>query len=133
MLRANFDSSTSWHVTSGLYSLATPAHFIPGLELSRALYDEAVAPLLAKHYPGLVHSAGRLDSGSDVLGFDTERSMDHWWGPRVEIFLGSDDLTADMADEIRRVLADELPFEVRGFSTHMQEVNVATGTVFMAL
>ena len=51
--------------------------FVPGLELSHACYVEAVAPLLAKHYPSLIHSAGRLDTGSEVLGFDTERSMDH--------------------------------------------------------
>jgi len=130
VLRANFDSSTSWHVTSGLYSLATPAHFIPGLELSRALYDEAVAPLLAKHYPGLVHSAGRLDSGSDVLGFDTERSMDHWWGPRVTIFLRDGDDTEELRAEITRMLGMELPFEIRGFPTHMQVENAATNTVY---
>jgi hypothetical protein len=106
---------------------------MPGLELSRIFYEEAVAPIISAHFGQLRYAAGRLSSGSDVLGFDTARSMDHWWGPRVEIFLRSEDFTADMADEIRRVLADELPFEVRGFSTHMQEVNVATGTVFMAL
>jgi hypothetical protein len=33
-----------------------------------------------------VHSAGLLGWGSDVLGFDTERSTDHGWGPRVLIF-----------------------------------------------
>jgi hypothetical protein len=106
--------------------------FIPGLELSRLFYDEAVAPILAKHFRGLAHAAGRLDSGSEVLGFDTPRSMDHWWGPRVTLFLRAEDFTQTLADEVRRVLADELPFEIHGFSTHMDEVDRATGTVFMA-
>jgi hypothetical protein len=58
--------------------------------------------------------------------------MDHWWGPRLEVYLRSEDYTPELAAEIQRVLAEELPFEIRGFSTHMEEVNRATGTVFMA-
>jgi hypothetical protein len=105
--------------------------FMPGLELSRAFYVEAVAPILATRFPGLVHSAGLLGTGSEVLGFDTPRSMDHWWGPRVALYLRSQDFTADLAERIRDVLANELPFEFRGFPTHMREVDRATGTVFM--
>ena len=48
--------------------------FIPGLELSRMLYEQAVAPILAARFPRLVFSAARLGFGSDVLGFDTPRS-----------------------------------------------------------
>jgi hypothetical protein len=109
----------------------TPAPFIPGLELSRLCYVEAVAPILAARFPGLVHSAGLLGTGSEVLGFDTPRSMDHWWGPRVMLFLRSEDYTPALAEEIRQALGNELPFEVHGFSTHMREVDRATGTVFM--
>lgn len=32
--------------------------FVPGLELSRALY-EATAPILARHFPDLAYGAGR--------------------------------------------------------------------------
>ncbi len=32
------------------------------------------------------HSAALLGWGSDVLGYDTERSTDHGWGPRVLVF-----------------------------------------------
>jgi len=106
--------------------MSLPA-WMPGLELSRIFYAEAVAPVLARHFPGLPHAAGRLDSGSEVLGFDTPRSMDHWWGPRVQLFLES----ADQAEEIKRVMGEELPFEVRGFPTHMHVVDVSTGSVFM--
>jgi hypothetical protein len=106
--------------------------FLPGLELSRLFYEEAVAPLLSAHFSGLAHAAARLDTGSEVLGFDTPRSMDHWWGPRVMLCLRSEDYTQVLADEIRRVLGAELPFEIHGFPTHMEEVDRATGTVFMA-
>jgi hypothetical protein len=58
--------------------------------------------------------------------------MDHWWGPRLMLCLPSEDYTQALADEIRRVLGAELPFEIHGFPTHMEEVDRATGTVFMA-
>ena len=106
--------------------------FMPGLELSRLFYAEAVAPVLAARFPRLDHAAGRLDTGSEVLGFDTPRSMDHWWGPRVTIFLRSDDWSTALADEIKAVMGAELPFDIHGFPTHMEEVDRASGTVFMA-
>jgi hypothetical protein len=69
----------------------TPA-FVPASELSAAFYRHAVAPVLA----GQPHAAALLGWGSDVLGFDTERSTDHGWGPRVLILLPAGD--ADRAD-----------------------------------
>jgi len=107
------------------------ATFIPGLDLSRLFYEEAVAPILEKQFRDIRYAAGRLDGGSEVLGFDTPRSMDHWWGPSLTIFLRSEDYTPELADEIRGILGNELPVEVHGFPTHMQEVNRATGSVFM--
>ena len=105
---------------------------MPGLALSRLFYEEAVAPILAHRFPGLTHAAGRLDTGSEVLGFDTPRSMDHWWGPRVTVFLRSEDFTAQLADEIKQAMGNELPLEVGGFPTHMHEIDVANNTVIMA-
>jgi hypothetical protein len=66
------------------------ARFVPGLELASALYDEAVAPLLA----GVRHSAALIGTGSDVLGFDTARSTDHGWGPRLQVFVEPADVAA---------------------------------------
>jgi hypothetical protein len=106
--------------------------FIPGQELSRSFYTDAVAPIFAARYSRLSYAAGLLHTGSETLGFDTPRSMDHWWGPRLEIYLRSEDFTPQLCAEIRSVLAELLPFEFRGLPTHMQEVDRSTGSVFMA-
>ena len=57
--------------------------FIPGLELAGAFYREAVGPLIGD----VPHAAALIGTGSDVLGFDTARSTDHGWGPRVQVFV----------------------------------------------
>jgi hypothetical protein len=51
--------------------------FVPGLELSAALFAE-VEPILQRHFPGLEYAAARIARGSDVLGFDDERSTDRY-------------------------------------------------------
>ena len=70
------------------------AHFIPGLELNRAFYREAVAPILAANFARLKYSAALIGYGSDVLGYDSERSTDHEWGPRLMLFLDDEDRAA---------------------------------------
>ncbi|MGI9145214.1 MAG: DUF4037 domain-containing protein [Chloroflexota bacterium] len=92
--------------------------FLPGLELSAALYA-AVEPILQHHFPGLGYAAARIARGSDVLGFDDERSTDHYWGPLLELFVSNDDRERS-EQQIHDVLAAELPFEVRGYSTHFR-------------
>ncbi|MFD4956024.1 DUF4037 domain-containing protein [Streptomyces sp. NPDC058451] len=94
--------------------------FIPGLELSEVLYEEAVEPILRDAFPGLRYAAARIGSGSEVLGFDTPRSADHEWGPRLEIFLTAED-RAQHGGAIRRTLAERLPKDVRGRPTHFEE------------
>ena len=83
--------------------------FLPGLELSRRFHDEIVGPLLAERLPGLRYAAARLDSGSELFGFDTARSTDHDWGPRLQVFLDEDD------PRVEPVLVDGLPHEFLGF------------------
>lgn len=90
--------------------------FIKGRELSRRFYLEAVHPILARHFPHLKHAAARIGGGSDVLGYDTDMSMDHDWGPRVQIFLAEPDV--HLAPTIFDVLCNKLPFEFLGFPTH---------------
>jgi hypothetical protein len=55
---------------------------LPGAELARAFHADVVAPLLARAAPRLRYAAGRLGSGSDVLGLDDAMSRDHDWGCR---------------------------------------------------
>lgn len=96
--------------------MTTPP-FVPGLELSRHFYVEAVRPLLDEAAPGIPHSAARLGSGSEVLGFDTARSADHEWGPRLQIFLRPRDVARDGA-RMTTLLAERLPKTFRGYPTH---------------
>lgn len=68
--------------------------FVPGLQLSRQLYDETVLPVMAARFAELPHSAALLGRGSEVLGFDDAMSTDHDWGPRVLLFLREVDLAS---------------------------------------
>jgi hypothetical protein len=78
--------------------------FLPGVELARSFYDEVVAPIVADR----AHAAVLLGYGSDVLGYDTERSTDHGWGPRLQVLV-ADDHDAGDVEALRRVLDDNLP------------------------
>lgn len=91
--------------------------FLPGLDLSRRFYAEAVRPLLRLHLPDSAHSAARLGGGSEVLGLDTPRSADHEWGPRLEVFL-EPGAAREHGTRLTRVLADELPKRFLGHPTH---------------
>ena len=93
------------------------AAFVPGLELADGFYREVVAPILERAFPRLPSSAALLGTGSEVLGFDTERSTDHEWGPRLQIFLGERD-HAEFALAIHERLRHELPTTFRGYPTH---------------
>jgi len=95
--------------------------FIPARELARLYYLEAVKPILNAGYPDLVHSAGLIGPGSEVLGFDTEMSTDHNWGPQVVIYLTQAD-HARFAGELRTTLGNKLPLVFRGWPTHFEEV-----------
>jgi len=87
--------------------------FVPGIELSRRFFGDAVHPLLRNGFPGLSYAAAMLGPGSDVLGFDTEMSTDHGWGPRVDIFLerGS---PLDLQHTIAEHLRSQLPSQFGG-------------------
>lgn len=90
--------------------------FIPGLQLSEAYYKEAVRPILDVAFPGLVHAAALIGYGSDVLGYDTERSTDHGWGPRCWLFLRDDDYPA-YQPQIDAAMQSRLPQTFRGYPT----------------
>ncbi|MFI6699078.1 DUF4037 domain-containing protein [Streptomyces sp. NPDC050509] len=110
--------------------MTTPL-FIPGLELSRRFYLEAVRPLLDEAAPAIKHSAARLGSGSEVLGFDTARSADHEWGPRLQIFLHPQDATRH-SEDIKAVLSERLPKMFHGYPTHFAATGEADIRVMRA-
>jgi hypothetical protein len=107
-----------------------PYNFIPGLDLSEAFYEEAVKPVIDKHFPDLTYSAARIGQGSDVLGYDTAQSMDHGWGPQLQIFLKDSDYSS-LKEEIDEVLRQNLPYEIRGFPTNFG--NHDDGTTIMEM
>lgn len=92
---------------------------MPGLRLCRAFYAEVVQPLIAETCPGLRYAAARVGPGSEVLGFDTPRSVDHDWGPRLELFLSPEDVQRH-GERLSTVLAHRLPTSFRGWSTHFE-------------
>jgi hypothetical protein len=111
--------------------------FIPGLELSRRFYHEAVRPLIHAHFGDLPHTAARVGTGSEVLGFDSARSADHEWGPRLQLFLQPHDADKH-AHDIVTTLSKELPKTFHGYPTnfapteneHVRHMAVTDGPVF---
>jgi hypothetical protein len=93
-----------------------PKPHLPGLTLSRRYYQQAVRPILADAYPRLVHSAALLGPGSEVLGYDTDMSTDHSWGPRLLLFVSPSD-HGQIASELDGLLEDRLPRRFCGLST----------------
>ena len=93
------------------------ADFIPGLELSRLFFVEAVKPILDANFPDLRYGAALTGSGSEILGFDTEMSADHHWGARLMLFLDEDDFE-NKRDTIDETLSRKLPYKFRGHSTN---------------
>jgi len=93
------------------------AAFVPGLELCRRFYVEAVRPALEARFPGLAHTAALIGPGSETLGFDAERSTDHHWGPRVLLFVSPADFSRRAAP-IVRALSEALPVRFMGYPTN---------------
>ena len=100
-----------------------PPVFVPGLELAGDFYAGVVRPLLADEFPGLRYAAALLGPGSEVAGFDTQRSTDHDWGPRLQLLLHDapgdgdpgDGDTAGTAAAITAMLTRRLPDSFRGY------------------
>ncbi|MFX3633172.1 MAG: DUF4037 domain-containing protein [Candidatus Pristimantibacillus sp.] len=87
--------------------------FINGVELCRRFHSEVVEPVLADKFPYLHYSSALIGPGSEVLGYDTEMSTDHDWGPRVYLFLNEEDF--GYSEEIEAVLRERAPEQFYGF------------------
>jgi hypothetical protein len=104
-----------------------------GGELARRFHADVVAPLLAQAMPRLTYAAGRLGSGSDVLGFDDAMSRDHDWGCRLTLVV--DEADRDAVPQVAELLERELPDSYQGHpvrfpltwdSSRTHNVDVAT-------
>ena len=105
---------------AGWHDRRVAAEFSPGTGLAARLYQQVVRPLLDERVPGVRHSAALIGRGSEVLGFDTPRSVDHNWGPRCQVFLGPAD--ADQVARITALLADHLPATFEGWPVWFSDV-----------
>jgi hypothetical protein len=74
-----------------------------------------VGPLLARRLPALRYDAGLVGAGSEVLGFDTDRSTDHDFGPRCLLFLPRAGGPSPAPDDVAAVLDAGLPDTFRGY------------------
>ena len=112
---------------------------LPGADLARRFFTDAVEPLLSRAVPGLRYAAARLGSGSDVLGLDDEMSRDHDWGCRLTLLVDED--ARDQVPRISGILEEGLPerfgefpvrFPVTWDSSVSHKVEVAAVTDFAA-
>jgi hypothetical protein len=81
-------------------------HDLRGAEVARRFFADLVEPLLSRAVPGLGYAAGRLGSGSDVLGLDDAMSRDHDWGCRLTLLVDED--ARDQVTKISRLLEETL-------------------------
>lgn len=97
-------------------------NFIPGIKLNEMFYEEIVGPLMEKYFPNLPYSAALVGVGSDVLGYDSEISTDHNWGPRMQLFFRKQDFDR-WVPYVDKMLRKNLPYTFKGFSTNFTPEN----------
>jgi hypothetical protein len=78
----------------------------PSAELNERFYRQVVGPVVDP-WP---HAAALLGWGSDVLGYDTEQSADHGWGPRLLVIVEENEVSA-----VREAVEAALPTDVAGW------------------
>jgi hypothetical protein len=86
-----------------------------GIGLSQRFYENHVAPLLREHFFDMPHAACRIGWGSEVLGYDTELSADHDYGPSVQILLAEESFPST-AQALMRRFDDDLPGTFEGWA-----------------
>ncbi|MDO3444966.1 DUF4037 domain-containing protein [Agrobacterium sp. V1] len=74
-----------------------------GIGLSQRFYEKIVAPILHENFPHLSYAAARIGLGSEILGFDSEISADHDYGPCVQLFLPATGFSTIAPDIMKRL------------------------------
>ncbi|MEV4704496.1 DUF4037 domain-containing protein [Actinoplanes sp. NPDC049316] len=97
---------------------------MPGLDLARRFYEQAVRPLLG----ATPHAAALLGPGSEVLGLDDGVSPDHDFGPRVQLFLPPGAPAPDLTGLPAGFDGHPVAFAYNG--THGQHVEVTTAAAY---
>lgn len=86
-----------------------------GSALAQMFFETAARPIIERVLAGAGYTAGRLGSGSDVLGFDDNRSQDHDFGCRLTVLV--DEEHRLLFDDLDAALDQELPDKVDGWPT----------------
>jgi hypothetical protein len=92
---------------------STDGRFVPGHQLSAALYHHIVEPALTANLLRLRYAAGLIGYGSDVLGYDSLTSTDHDWGPRVQLVVDEAELPT-VTPQILDIVEAALPETIEG-------------------
>jgi Domain of unknown function (DUF4037) len=92
------------------------ARSLSGLDLAEDYYRQVVQPITEEVVQGRPYAAALIGPGSEVQGFDTARSTDHAWGPRVMILLLSQDVPR-VGQSLDQALSVVLPDSFRGYPT----------------
>jgi hypothetical protein len=83
-----------------------------GAALSRSYFEDLIEPLMSTRFPGLRYAAGRLGSGSDVIGLDDATSRDHDWGLRLTLIVPGQTVA-----DVEHMLESSLPDAYQGLPT----------------
>jgi len=103
--------------------------FIQGIELCERFHFACVEPVLANHFPGLRYASALIGPGSEVLGYDTEMSTDHDWGPRVVVLLEAEDV--HIAGDVRQVLQVHVPNHYDGYPVDVRRTVISSISEFV--
>ncbi|QJC52063.1 DUF4037 domain-containing protein [Paenibacillus albicereus] len=103
--------------------------FRKGIELCRRYHRDIIEPFMASRYPHLAYSSALLGPGSEVLGYDTEMSADHDWGPRVGLFVSESD--RERIQPLRQALDRLAPQTFEGYAVEAGKTVATTVTAFL--
>lgn len=103
--------------------------FINGIELSGKFHMEFVEPIISSEFPDLRYASAIIGPGSEVLGYDTEMSADHDWGPRVLLFLRKQNM--NLSEEIYQVLLSRKPDQFYGYPVDLNQTVISTVSQFI--